>query len=174
MGSEAAVDDVVGGLAEAATGPSVPPRSRLSAGVSREGAKARNEVWGLRLRVGNSQQRHDPANKAPPPPDLVLLRSEHRDERRSAFRDRTMPQSVLTNRRTRKAQSAQNTDLRTLCIPCTPWSEFRSVEPQIARSARNIGLRTLCIRCTLWSKLRPVEPQIARSAQSNGLRALCG
>ncbi len=54
------------------------PRSRLvvrllSAGVSRGGAKPRNEVWGLRLRVGNSRQRHDPANKAPPPPDLVSL-----------------------------------------------------------------------------------------------------
>jgi hypothetical protein len=65
---------VVGGLAEAATGPSVPPRSRNSAGVSREGAKPRYEVWGLRLRVGNSQQRQIPANKAPPPPDLVSLR----------------------------------------------------------------------------------------------------
>jgi hypothetical protein len=66
-------------------------RSRLFR-LSQQGshAKARSRAQrggGVGGVVGNSQQRHDPANKAPPPPDLVSLRQGSAVRPRSDFRE---------------------------------------------------------------------------------------
>ncbi len=126
-------------------GPSLADAPRFRQRGSREVAKPRNEVWGLRLRVGDSQHRHDPANKAPPPPDLVSLRQGSADGLQSCA-DRSEIRLSLVGRRLTEAFPLMEVaslrprrDLRSRPCRRSWWSEHARTRGAALSSKKNVG-----------------------------------
>ena len=144
-------------------------RAGLKRTLSQGARRPLHEPRGLRLRVGNSQQRHNPANKAPPPPGFVPLRM-----RCSLLGVR--PSHLIFPFCAFRVLCGHNSGRWTTeCTEHTECRRTRGVKPQIAQMNTGLNTPNLSFRgllsgsylCHLrLNRFGRVGPRSAQTAQS--------